>query len=113
AVRALDNAPENVRVVPNGTDFAPPPDEQRDEILAQLGVERPYVLWTGTVEPRKNPEGVVRGFVQATGSFTRAEEELKLYLVGPPGWWSGDVGQLVEERGMADRVRRIHPPLRT
>jgi glycosyltransferase involved in cell wall biosynthesis len=107
ALGALPDAPSNVRVIPQGTDIEPPPPEERETILAQLNIEKPYVLWMGTLEPRKNPEGVVRGFVNAVASGVPGAEVLKLYLVGPPGWWSGDVRELIKESGLEDRVRRI------
>lgn len=104
---------QRVRVIPMGTDVRAPDAAERDELLDKLGVERPYVLWVGTVEPRKNPEGVVRGFVAALDAGVPRATELNLYLVGPPGWWSGDVGEFLEARGVADRVRRLgHQPKR-
>jgi glycosyltransferase involved in cell wall biosynthesis len=90
-----------------GTDLEPPPPEEREQILERLKVQRPYVLWMGTLEPRKNPEGVMRGFVNAIESDIPDADKLNLYMVGPPGWWSGDVRDLIETRGLSDRVRRI------
>jgi glycosyltransferase involved in cell wall biosynthesis len=107
ALSQLDNPPADVRVIPNGTDMEPPPEEDRARILEQLKIEKPYVLWMGTLEPRKNPEGVVRGFVNAISSGVPQADELNLYLVGPPGWWSGDVRDLISERGLENRIRRI------
>jgi glycosyltransferase involved in cell wall biosynthesis len=106
AVREASEGIRSVRVIPQGTDLRPPPDDQRDTVLERLRVERPYVLWAGTVEPRKNPEGVVRGFVRAVQSGV-PQDDLNLYLAGPPGWWRGEVGEFLEEVGMTDRVRRI------
>jgi glycosyltransferase involved in cell wall biosynthesis len=107
AVAALPKPPSDVRIVPMGTDLEPPPPEEREQILERLKIQRPYVLWMGTLEPRKNPEGVMRGFVNAIGSDIPDADKLNLYMVGPPGWWSGDVRDLIESRGLADRVRRI------
>ena len=107
ALAALDRPPNDVRIIPMGTDLEPPPPDERERMLERLRVERPYVLWIGTLQPRKNPEGVVRGFVNAIESGVPGSDELKLYLVGPPGWWSGDVRDLIESRGLSERVRRI------
>lgn len=109
ALFETDVPPEQVRVVPMGTDYHAPDPGERDRILERLDVERPYVLWMGTVEPRKNPEGVVRGFVHAVESGVPRSEQLNLYLAGPPGWWRGEVAEFLEEKGMADRVRRLGP----
>lgn len=48
------------------------------------GLRRPYVLWTGTREPRKNLPRLVAGFAAAV----RAGADLDLVLVGPDGWGS-------------------------
>ncbi len=107
ALAALDDPPRQVRVIPMGTDIEPAPPDERTRMLERLRIEKPYVLWMGTLEPRKNPEGVVRGFVHALASGVPDADNLKLYLVGPPGWWSGDVRDLIESSGLAERVRRI------
>jgi len=72
-----------------------------------LRVEKPYVLWIGTLDPWRNPEGVVRGFVEALDAGVPNHEELRLYLVGPRGWWSQDLAEFISSRGLSDRVRRI------
>lgn len=107
ALKMLDSPPERVRVVPMATDLRAPAPEERDRVLDRLEVDRPYVLWVGTMEPRKNPEGVVRGFVQAIEAKVPRHADLNLYLVGPPGWWRGDVAEMLQDKGMADRVRRL------
>jgi glycosyltransferase involved in cell wall biosynthesis len=107
ALTQLPHPPGDVRVIPMGTDLEAPPLEERSRLLEAARVEKPYVLWMGTLEPRKNPEGVVRGFVYALDAGVPDADELKLYLVGPPGWWSGDLRSLIEARGLSDRVRRI------
>lgn len=53
-----------------------------DAALARLGVEAPYVLFVGTLEPRKGLETLLRGFAVAR----RSRRELSLALVGARGW---------------------------
>jgi glycosyltransferase involved in cell wall biosynthesis len=103
----LGKPPKRIRVVPLGTDMAPPPYEERTAMLERLGVEQPYVLWTGTLEARRNPEGVVRGFVRALEADVPDADKLSLYLAGPPGWWSKDLASFVDSKGLTPRVRRI------
>jgi glycosyltransferase involved in cell wall biosynthesis len=107
ALASLETPPSDIRIVPMGTDLVPPEPDERARMLEALKVEKPYVLWIGTLEPRKNPEGVVRGFVHAIDAGVPRADELKLYLVGPAGWWSGDVRELINQRGLGDRIRRI------
>lgn len=107
SLAATDKPHQRVRIVPMGTDIEPPPPDERERMLDRLKVQRPYVLWMGTLEPRKNPEGVVRGFARAVEGGLPEGDKLNLYMVGPPGWWSGDVRDLISSRGLAERVRRI------
>jgi glycosyltransferase involved in cell wall biosynthesis len=103
----LGRPPKRIRVVPHGTDMTQPSLADRDAALERLGVERPYVLWTGTLEARRNPEGVVRGFIHALSLDIPDADNLSLYLAGPPGWWSRDLAAFVDSKGLTGRVRRI------
>lgn len=78
--------PERVRVVPHGVrvDAVAPGDVETWR--RQRGLLRPYVLWSGTIEPRKNLVRLVEGFARAR----RAGAQADLVLVGPTGW--GDEG---------------------
>jgi len=108
AVAATQHAHDRVRIVPMGTDMEAPSPEERDRLLDDLDIQRPYVLWMGTLEPRKNPEGVIRGFVHALEGGIPEAQALHLYMVGPRGWWSGDLAELIAARGLSDRVRRVN-----
>lgn len=108
ALEASDHKPQRMRIVPMGTDMEAPAPDERDRLLDHLKIDRPYVLWMGTLEPRKNPEGVIRGFVEALQGGLPEAGTLHLYMVGPRGWWSGDLAELISERGLSDRVRRIN-----
>ena len=68
-----------LRHVPLGVRVEPVGEEQIRAVRARLGLEQDYVLWTGTVEPRKN----LRGLLQA---FARVDAPVDLALVGPAGW---------------------------
>lgn len=73
------------RVVALGVDApARPEEEEVDRVLRKHGVERPYLLHVGTLEPRKN----LRCLVQAYASFDAEERKRggELVLVGPRGW---------------------------
>lgn len=68
-----------LRHVPLGVRVDPVTDDQVHAARARLGLERDYVLWTGTIEPRKNLGGLLRAFAQV-------EPAVDLALVGPAGW---------------------------
>lgn len=63
-----------------------------------------YILFVGTLEPRKN----VAGLLQA---FARLSEDVKLVIVGMRGWLYKDVFRLVKELNIHDRVNFLgHVP---
>ncbi|HEX2296679.1 MAG TPA: glycosyltransferase family 1 protein [Actinomycetota bacterium] len=72
-------APERVRVVPLGVDAARPAPQRVEEVTRRYGLTRPYVLWTGTIEPRKNLGGLVE-------AYRLLDADLDLVLAGPRGW---------------------------
>lgn len=72
--------PARVRIVPWGVDQTPAtPDEVR-RVIQHHGLSAPYVLWVGTIEPRKNLPMVIEA-VRRLG-----RRDLDLVLVGPRGW---------------------------
>ncbi|HVS02721.1 MAG TPA: glycosyltransferase family 1 protein [Thermoanaerobaculia bacterium] len=80
-------ASAKVRVVPNGVapEFRPAGEEAVAETRRELGLPRGYLLYAGTLEPRKNVHRLV-----AAWEALRHEEQgaLPLVLVGPYGWKS-------------------------
>ncbi len=77
-------APDSISVIPMGSDHLPPADISGAAAhLASLGVDGPFLLCVGTVEPRKN----LRRLVEAYESIRdELPERWPLVLVGPPGW---------------------------
>ena len=73
-----------------------------DAVRARHGLQRPFVLSAGTLEPRKNLIRLVEAFA-ALSDEERAGHELA--IVGPEGWEAGELLQRVE--GAAHVVRRL------
>jgi len=63
---------------------ASPGEDEVEEVLAKYGLAPGYVLFVGTVEPRKN----LSRLVQAYAAFSAEEKKRsgELVLVGAPGW---------------------------
>jgi glycosyltransferase involved in cell wall biosynthesis len=74
---------ERLQVVPFGVDPPQPraPDEI-DAVVARAGVQGPFVLTVGTVEPRKD----VTTIVNAVERLRRSHPDLTLVVAGPRGW---------------------------
>ncbi|MEW6553627.1 MAG: glycosyltransferase family 1 protein [Actinomycetota bacterium] len=74
-----------VRVVPLGVDVPDSPGrEEIEEVLARHGLKPGYILFVGTVEPRKNLHRLVRAYEAFSAEEKRKSGEL--VLVGAPGW---------------------------
>jgi len=76
--------PGAVTVIPMGSDHLPPPDlAAAASHLARLGIDGPFLLSVGTLEPRKNQPRLISAY----GSIRRSlPGEWPLVLVGPSGW---------------------------
>lgn len=78
---------EKIRVVPLAAApmFRPESDETDRRELAKLGVERPYILYAGTLQPRKGVEQLVASFLP----LRQDHPALELVLAGRsrPGYW--------------------------
>jgi glycosyltransferase involved in cell wall biosynthesis len=74
--------PARTVVVPHGVRTDPDAVLRVAAFREAVGVRRPYALWCGTLEPRKNVDGLLAAFAAAV----RAGADLDLVLVGPDGW---------------------------
>jgi len=79
-------------------------DEQRDDDawLEALGIRVPYVLFLGTLEPRKAVPDLVAAFDRVAGEVP----ELSLVLAGQPGWGEEAVAAAVERARARHRIVR-------
>jgi glycosyltransferase involved in cell wall biosynthesis len=70
---------ERLQLVPHGVKIQPVSGNDIERVRTRHHLERDYVLWTGTVEPRKNLPGLLRAWAQV-------DVDADLVLAGPPGW---------------------------
>lgn len=96
--RAAGFDPGRIRVIPWGVAPSTVEPAQVEAVRAAHGLDRPYVMFCGTVEPRKNLPRVV----EAVARLDRSD--LDLVLVGPEGW-NEDLGALLER--LPGRVRSL------
>jgi glycosyltransferase involved in cell wall biosynthesis len=82
--------------------FRPLPPEQTVEARKRLGVEDEFLLFVGTIEPRKN----LIVLLSAYRELLRATElRPQLVIVGKKGWLTDEFFIRVRESGLAERVR--------
>ncbi|MGH2461905.1 MAG: glycosyltransferase family 4 protein [Chloroflexota bacterium] len=97
-------APERVTVIPEGVTpaFVPAdPSAAAVDVARRFGLRRPYFLFVGTLEPRKN----LRRLIGAFAKFRQRVGEAgpTLVLAGRPGWLADDLEELA--RPLGDAVR--------
>jgi glycosyltransferase involved in cell wall biosynthesis len=97
-----------VFVIPHGVDrslFRPDePEPGSDaEVLARLGVRAPFVVFVGTLEPRK----AVPDLVTAFDHLADTDADLRLVLVGRPGWGLADIEKAIDSSRHGQRVIRL------
>ncbi|HTO93029.1 MAG TPA: glycosyltransferase family 1 protein [Bacteroidota bacterium] len=103
---------ERIRVLtpPLSPLFHPPRAEEtaRDLAVARaLAGERPFVLFVGTIEPRKNVPRLIRAFESAAGALSN---DLSLLIAGKPGWMYDDVFRALRESPCRDRITYVDYP---
>lgn len=81
-VRYSSAEPSRIHVVPLAASL-PPTEEPPEEALEKMKIFQPYVLFVGTLEPRKNLVRLVRAYRRAMG---RTRLPHLLVLAGPLGW---------------------------
>ena len=114
-VRLLGADAERVHVVHSGisADFAPVAEGAAREIAARYAVRRPYVLYVGSRERRKNLLGLLHAFARV--AERRPEPSLVLVgarphveardVQGAQSWSGTEIEDAVASLGMADKVR--------
>lgn len=72
-----------------------------DQALKRRGMEGPFILSVGTIEPRKNLANLIRAFhaLETAGKFSG-----QLAVIGMGGWLSDDIGALVAQLGLARKI---------
>ncbi|MBB3457288.1 glycosyltransferase involved in cell wall biosynthesis [Rhizobium sp. BK313] len=70
--------------------------------LSQFGIDRPYILFVGTLEPRKNLHKLLQAYALLPES---TKDRFFIVLAGGQGWRLGDLKQLVAELGIEAFVR--------
>ncbi len=98
---------EKVRVLYSGVDerFRPDvPESERTQAQSHLGLEGPYVLSVGTIQPRKNFTRLIQAFAKLVSKSEPRISNLKLVIAGGRGWMYNEVYQTVERLHLVDRV---------
>jgi glycosyltransferase involved in cell wall biosynthesis len=98
---------ERIFVAPCGTDttYYKPFESSEEEAMARAKIKEKYdadkyLLYVGTLEPRKNIKTIVKAFEKASGNIPG----VKLVLAGGVGWHSEETLAAIEESPVKDRI---------
>ena len=80
-------------------------DEDREQVLKELGLKAPLILSVGTIEARKNYVRGLQAFARLRAKYT---EEVHWLIVGGRGWQAELVYAERERLGLTDRVHVRH-----
>lgn len=85
AVRILNLPPEKIRVIHHGIakPFFQVKPGDAEAVRSRHGLARPYLLFVGTIEPRKNLDTLLDAWEALPASL---REEFELVTAGPAGW---------------------------
>lgn len=94
--------PDRLRVIPHGTAPVVLDPGGAEQFRRRHGLRREFVLWCGTLEPRKNLGGLLEAFAR----LLEGGSDLDLVIVGPTGW--GSTTAQVREHAERLAVDRVH-----
>lgn len=99
----LKRPARQIHVTPLGVDthFTRAPADQVASVRREYGLEKPYLLTVGTIEPRKNLARLIAAF-----AHLHADLEHDLVLVGPQGWLTDEIESAIKSSGIEDRIKR-------
>jgi glycosyltransferase involved in cell wall biosynthesis len=105
-IAMLGVPPDKVTTVWAGIDaqFRPAPPEDIARVRAAHDLPGEYLLFVGTVEPRKNLAGLMRAYARLRAELNDVPA---LAVVGRRGWLNTPVHALPAELGIADQMHWI------
>ncbi len=77
--------------------------QETEKALNRFSIKQPFVLFVGTLEPRKNIPRLIQAFEQIAFDYP----DLLLVLAGKPGWDFDDVFAAIQASKHRDRIRHL------
>lgn len=102
-VRVLRIPPERVAVIPEAAApiYRPAPPAEQARVRETYGLRKPFVLYVGTLEPRKNLVRLIRAWASLRRGGAVPHQ---LVFVGAPGWHYRAIYEEAHASGYADDV---------
>lgn len=105
-VEKLGVAAQRVRVVHHGVSsaFCPAEPDRIKALRRQYGLPRPYVLFVGTAEPRKNLPRLVKAIAHLR---TRFQHDVDLVIAGKAAWGSSELRTCIDDERLHRNVHLL------
>lgn len=81
--------------------FRPLPLEQASATVRKLGIDEEFILYVGTIEPRKNIITLIKAFEEVLRSTTLRPQ---LVIAGKRGWLTEELFSYIESAKLGDRI---------
>lgn len=100
-VQTLQVNPENITVTPLGVsaEFHPVDDLKKNAARLKYGLPEKFILYLGTIEPRKNIARLIRAFNEIAGDFPHA-----LVIAGKWGWNYSEIERELKKSPYSSRI---------
>ncbi len=98
---------DKIDVAPPGVDsaFRPRPRSEVEAFRAAKGLPEKFILYLGTLEPRKNLSTLIRAFAELSRQPSAVSRQPSaLVLAGAKGWLYDELFQLVRELNLENEV---------
>ncbi|MEO5690985.1 MAG: glycosyltransferase family 1 protein [Candidatus Saccharimonadales bacterium] len=96
---AIGNVPEEkivtINIPVDTKEFLPELDKGKKRLTDRYNIHKPYILWLGNLEPRKNLNTLVNAYCQLPESL---RDTYSLVLVGKWGWKAESLRELIDKR---------------
>lgn len=76
-------------------------DMKAEELLKKYGVDKPYLLFVGTLQPRKN----VKKLIEAYANLKKDNKDLSLVIIGRRGWMYDKIIRAPKDFGVEGDVK--------
>lgn len=99
--------PEKISTIYLGVEherFASADSSSIERVRASCGIKRDYLLFVGTLEPRKNLIRLLEAFYTLLSRRPELIDRYQLVLAGSPGWLYEEIFEEVKSRGLESSV---------
>ena len=74
-------------------------------VLKKYKIQNPYILFVGTIQPRKNLVRLIQAFSQLIEIY---KEPINLVIAGKPGWLYEEIYRVAKEPQVANKVKFLN-----